>query len=161
VKDLDKYKAALQEGYLGECIGRELYSLLTKSPHGAIPFQRKILVLLENIEAKTRNMLAALIIETGDVPNPRNAAVVAEAIANTLADKTWKELHAWLLQGSQQGSTVYQKISDSAPNPDDQRISAVLHHVTVVETVYGGEAIGTSNLDLAFDYLTDDRQKII
>lgn len=158
MKRADKYRSSLQESYISECIGAELYLLLGQGPHGSSENHRKVLSILESIEKQTRDTLSELITEAGSVPDQGRATDIAENIANLAASKSWESLHAWLLEGSQQGSDVYMKLRDFSENPNDERILSILHHVTVVESIYRAEANGESDLALAVKYL-DEKYK--
>ncbi len=156
---VDDYKRSLQESYVSECIGVELYSMLGKGPHGTSANHRQALRLLEQVETQTKETLADLIVESGDAPDQGDARVIARKINDLVGNKSWESLHAWLLDGSQQGSAVYKKIRDYAPDPEDRRIAAVLHHIDVVESIYRAEANGVSELTMAMEYLNDTRRR--
>jgi hypothetical protein len=135
---MNDHLAALQEGFAAEAIGCALYGLLRDRT--ADSRERDVLTRLEAIEAATRDRIASLLSDAGATPTPGDAVQVAARIAAHVEGMSWSELHRWLLDGSIAGRGVYDRIRDTAPNPSDERITAVLGHVDEVNGIYAAQA---------------------
>jgi hypothetical protein len=151
----NEYVEALKSAYDGEVAGVALAKILADR-FGDDPDRGECCRVLGGVEARTRDLLADLLRDAG-APVDADASAPPD-LGRAFADTAWRETNEQILDGLRTyARPLYARLPDLAPEPADERLRTVLHHVDVVETLFEGVVAGTPDLEPARAYVAASR----
>ena len=149
-----EYLELLRSAHGGEVIGAKVFDALLATRFGADPERREVLRLLGGVEARTRDVLAAMLADAGVPVAGEEETPPLTAFDELVGAGDWTSLNESMLASLRDlARPVYERLRALAPDPAEARLATVLHHVDVVEAVLAGELAGRSDLEPARDYL--------
>ena len=138
----------LERAYVGEIFGETLFSVMAKST--ADVTRRSKLTVLARLEARMQLVLRPMM-ESHDIgiPDRSEHDERAQSAAAALNDEPWEVFLREFEPSTTRTLEGYQRLRESAPDPDDPVLLALVAHEEALREFARAELLGEGNRSLS------------